>query len=66
MKKSRNVLVIFSVCLFLGSMTSCKAIKKAKKKRCKCPTFSYEDKKQQADEKAETIPYTFEETEIGD
>ena len=65
MKKWKSALAVFGMCLFLGSMTSCKAMKKAKKKRCKCPTFSLEDNKKEADKKAQTIQMTFEE-EVAD
>lgn len=58
MKRYRNLLAIFAICLFVGSMSSCKGIKKMKSKRCKCPKWSSVEKQPAKDVKAEvTVSY---------
>lgn len=53
MGKVRNLVVIFSLLMFIGSLTSCtgsrsayKGKKTKKKKRCDCPKWSDTDKQQ--------------------
>jgi len=56
MKKYRSLVAIFAICLFVGSMSSCKAIKKSKSKRCKCPKWSsLEDQQPQKEIKDEVV-----------
>lgn len=55
MKNLKNGLLILGMFVFVGSMTSCKAIKKAKAKRCKCPTWSMEDQQPDKAKKGEDV-----------
>lgn len=54
MKKVKNVLLLCSLVFLVGSVTSCKVVKKIKAKRCKCPTWSHVEKEcpQQEKQKA--------------
>ncbi len=61
MKNTKNILLIFGMFLFVGSMTSCKAIKRAKSKRCKCPSWSMEDQQPASTKKCEDTVVAFSE-----
>jgi hypothetical protein len=60
MKNVKNGLLILGMFLLVGSVTSCKAIKKAKAKRCKCPTFGMEDQQPDKAKKDEDVEIALE------
>ncbi len=64
MKNWKNIITIFSILLFVGSMSSCSASKrggKSKRKRgCKCPKWSQNEQVQPADKVEQTEIVVFE------